>query len=65
MYWIFILYYYVAYNYYFVCYRVTDDFDRRLVNVYIGELFCEEAVNANNFELSELPEYFIPTEGDL
>ena len=45
--------------------RVTDDFDRRLVNVYISELFCEDAVTANNFLLSELPEYYIPGEGDL
>lgn len=45
--------------------RVTDDFDRRLVNVYIGELFCEEAVSNPTFQLSELSEYMIPIEGDL
>ena len=45
--------------------RVTDDFDRRLVNVYIGELFCDEAVNTENFLLSELSDYYIPDEGDL
>jgi dynein heavy chain len=45
--------------------RVTDDFDRRLVNVYISEFICENAVSANNFQLSELPEYYIPEEGDL
>jgi len=45
--------------------RVTDDWDRRLVNVYIGELFCEECVNSEKFMLSELPEYFVPEDGDL
>ena len=45
--------------------RVTDDWDRRLVNVYIGELFCDEAVQAEKFMLSDLPDYFIPEEGDL
>lgn len=45
--------------------RVTDDFDRRLVNVYIGELMCDEAVNQDKFLLSELPDYMIPEEGDL
>ena len=45
--------------------RVTDDFDRRLVNVYIGELFCEEAVSDEHHLLSELPDYFIPDNGDL
>jgi len=45
--------------------RVTDDFDRRLVNVYIGELFCDDAVTMEGFLLSELAEYHIPEEGDL
>merc|ERR1711871_220890 len=45
--------------------RVTDDFDRRLVNVYISELFCDETVNDEHHLLSELPDYFIPEEGDL
>ncbi len=45
--------------------RVTDDWDRRTVNVYIGELFCDELVNTERFPLSELPEYFIPEDGDL
>ena len=40
--------------------RVTDDWDRRLVNVYIGELFCDESVNTEKFMLSDLQEYFIP-----
>ena len=45
--------------------RVTDDWDRRTVNVYIGELFCDEAVNTEKHMLSDLPEYFIPEDGDL
>ena len=45
--------------------RVTDDFDRRLVNVYIGELMCEDCVNTDRFLLSELPTYVVPDEGDL
>jgi len=45
--------------------RVTDDWDRRTVNVYIGELFCDELVNTDRYPLSELPEYFIPEDGDL
>jgi dynein heavy chain len=45
--------------------RVTDDWDRRLVNCYIGELFCEECVQSEKFMLSDLPDYFVPEEGDL
>ncbi len=45
--------------------RVTDDWDRRLVNVYISELFNDDVVNTDKYPLSELPEYFIPEDGDL
>lgn len=45
--------------------RVTDDWDRRLVNVYIGELFCEDCIHVEKFMLSDLPDYFIGEEGDL
>ena len=45
--------------------RVTDDFDRRLVNVYISELFCDQCISVEKFQLCELPEYFIPDDGDL
>ena len=45
--------------------RVTDDFDRKLVNVYIAELFCDETVTEDHHLLSELPDYFIPDDGDL
>ena len=45
--------------------RVTDDWDRRLVNVYIGELFCDECIDSEKFMLSDLPDYYIGEEGDL
>jgi dynein heavy chain len=45
--------------------RVTDDWDRRLVNVYIAELMCDECVQSDKFMLSDLPDYFVPDEGDL
>jgi dynein heavy chain len=45
--------------------RVTDDFDRRLVNVYISELICENIVTTDNCLLSELPDYYIPDDGTL
>ena len=44
---------------------MTDDWDRRLVNVYIGELFCDDCVNSERFMLSDLPDYYVPDEGDL
>jgi dynein heavy chain len=40
--------------------RVTDDWDRRLVNVYIAELFCDECVQSETFPLSDLPDYMVP-----
>lgn len=45
--------------------RVTDDWDRRLVNVYINQYFCDEAIEQENFSLSELVDYYIPPDGEL
>lgn len=45
--------------------RVTDDWDRRLVNSYIAQYFCPESLEVNNFPLSSLPEYFLPPDGPL
>jgi len=45
--------------------RVTEDMDRRLVNVYMDQLFCESAIEQDNFLLSELKEYHIPNDGTL
>ena len=40
--------------------RVTDDWDRRLVNVYIATFFCPECCDDPKFRLSELPDYVLP-----
>ena len=40
--------------------RVTDDWDRRLVNVYISQFFCEDTINEPKFKLSPLPDYTVP-----
>jgi dynein heavy chain len=45
--------------------RVTDDWDRRLVNVYIHQFFCEAVLEEDHYPLSSLKEYFIPSDGDL
>lgn len=45
--------------------RVTDDWDRRLVNVYCNQFFCEDALTTPNMLLSELPDYYIPDDGPL
>ncbi|XP_014680873.1 PREDICTED: dynein heavy chain 2, axonemal-like [Priapulus caudatus] len=45
--------------------HVTDDFDRRLLNSYIQQIFCEEAIATTFFKLSSLPVYYIPKDGPL
>eukprot|EP00753_Platysulcus_tardus_P011845 PLAT3317.25.p1 GENE.PLAT3317.25~~PLAT3317.25.p1 ORF type:complete len:2725 (+),score=1732.12 PLAT3317.25:536-8176(+) len=50
--------------------RVTDDWDRRLVRVYINQFFCEEAVTVPNFGLCAPDEsgstpYYVPDVGEL
>jgi len=45
--------------------RVTDDLDRRLMNVYMAAFFNEDALNVPNFRLSSLPSYVIPEDGPL
>jgi dynein heavy chain len=45
--------------------RVTDDWDRRLILVYINQFFKEDVFTISNLPLSSLPEYFIPNEGEL
>eukprot|EP00736_Rhodelphis_marinus_P013382 Rmarinus@m.14828 len=45
--------------------RVTDDWDRRLLNVYMAQFYCDDAVNTNNFKLSSLPTYFTPDDGPI
>jgi len=45
--------------------RVTDDWDRRLLNVYMGDYFCDEVLTQQNHKLSPLSEYYIPDDGPL
>ena len=45
--------------------RVTDDWDRRLVNTYMNQFICEETISMENYPLSELQEYYVPSDGDL
>jgi len=45
--------------------RVTDRWDRRLVNVYLKTFFCKDALDKDNFMLSDLPSYYIPSDGDI
>jgi dynein heavy chain len=45
--------------------RVTDDWDRRLILVYINQFFKEDVLTISNLPLSSLPEYYIPNEGEL
>ena len=45
--------------------RVTDFLDRRLVNTYIEQFYCEEAVTVPAFKLSSLDTYEIPPDGPL
>jgi dynein heavy chain len=42
--------------------RVTDDWDRRLVNVYIASFFAPGAVDDPKFKLSELNDYVLPSD---
>ena len=45
--------------------RVTDDWDRRLMNVYMASFFNEEALNTPLYRLSSLPSYVVPEDGPL
>uniref|UniRef100_A0A7S2RVL0 Dynein heavy chain n=1 Tax=Mucochytrium quahogii TaxID=96639 RepID=A0A7S2RVL0_9STRA len=45
--------------------RITDDWDRRLCNSYVNQLFCDEAISTDNFRMSELDTYYIPDDGEL
>lgn len=46
--------------------RVTDDWDRRLMSVYIASFFHKRVLELNQAKLSEdCLEYFVPTDGDL
>ena len=45
--------------------RVTDGLDRRLVNVYITQFICDDAIGMEEYPLSELDAYAVPPDGDL
>eukprot|EP01029_Cantina_marsupialis_P005820 TRINITY_DN1630_c1_g4_i2.p1 TRINITY_DN1630_c1_g4~~TRINITY_DN1630_c1_g4_i2.p1 ORF type:complete len:1526 (+),score=559.26 TRINITY_DN1630_c1_g4_i2:3370-7947(+) len=45
--------------------RITDDWDRRLCNVYVNQFFCDDVLTTNKYMLSELSEYYIPEDGEL
>ena len=45
--------------------RITDDWDRRLVSVYMNQFICDEAITVDQYPLADLPTYSIPGDGDL
>ena len=45
--------------------RVTDQWDRRLLNVYIGEFYSERCLDEPKHRLSDLPEYYIIPDAKL
>ncbi|KAL3916097.1 MAG: hypothetical protein SGPRY_006965, partial [Prymnesium sp.] len=45
--------------------RVTDDWDRRLMNVYMASYFNDETLTVPNYRLSSLPQYVVPEDGPL
>ena len=45
--------------------RVTDDWDRRLMNVYMASFFNEDVLNVPGYRLSALPNYVVPEDGPL
>ena len=45
--------------------RVTDDWDRRLMNVYMASYFNDETLTVPGFRLSSLPAYVVPEDGPL
>nr|CCA21283.1 inner dynein arm heavy chain 1beta putative [Albugo laibachii Nc14]CCA21656.1 dynein heavy chain 2 putative [Albugo laibachii Nc14] len=45
--------------------RVTDDWDRRLMLVYISQLFTDDIMSVDNAQLSESEHYYVPNDGDL
>ena len=45
--------------------RVTDDWDRRLLITYMHQYYHPEAVETDNYRMSELPEFHVPDDGSL
>jgi hypothetical protein len=44
---------------------VTDEIDRRVLNSYLNQFYCEDALSVPNYQLSPLPHYYIPDNGPL
>ncbi|RNC58316.1 putative dynein heavy chain, partial [Trypanosoma cruzi] len=42
--------------------RVTDDWDRRVLNTYIKQFMCEAIITEERYPLSSAEEYYIPAE---
>lgn len=42
--------------------RVTDDWDRRVLNTYIAQFMCEGVLTEKRYPLSSAEEYYIPSE---
>ncbi|KAH0787434.1 dynein heavy chain 2, axonemal [Histomonas meleagridis] len=40
--------------------RITDEYDQRLLNVYINQYFCPELINTQNYQLSTNTSYYVP-----
>ena len=45
--------------------RVTDELDRRVLNSYLHQFYCEDALNVPNYPLSTMTQYFVPEHGTL
>ena len=45
--------------------RITDDWDRRLCLVYVNQLFNDDAIETDNFQVCDLQQYYIPDEGRI
>lgn len=45
--------------------RVTDDWDRRLMIVYVNQFFNERILQDKNAMLSDSEKYYVPSDGDL
>ena len=45
--------------------RVTDELDRRVLHAYLNQFYCEDILQVPNYQLSSLPNYYIPENGPL
>lgn len=45
--------------------RVTDELDRRVLNSYLNQYYCEDALDVPQFKFSSLSTYYIPDDGPL